>query len=552
VPATLRSLRIRNLALVDVLDWELAPGFSAVTGETGAGKSIILGALKLLLGERADKNLIRAGEEQCSVEALFELEDSTAIDHQLVEQGIDPCEERVLLLRRIFNLNGSSRVFVNGSQATLGLLRNLGDRLVDLHGPHDHQSLLIRDSQLQLVDAFAQNDSLTKEFAALHASLLNDEEELATLKTNTSGERLNLLQHQFKELESAGLRAGEFADLSARFKVAANAQRIMELALQAQAALSEDENSVLALLANVSRSLSDLVRLDETTNTFIANLRSGALELEELAQNLRVYQQSLDLDPASLRQMEDRWNLVQGLQRKYNRDEGALLDFQNELAETLSKSSERYKLIEALQLRIEHQKQEAQRLATELTVIRRKSAKRLAAQIQQHLLDLGFRQSTFEIACLGRGRLSATGADEVEFLFAPNPGEPLKPLRAIASSGEISRVMLALKTALAHEDLIGLLVFDEIDANVGGEIANAIAAKMKALGDSRQVLAITHLPQVAAQASRQYQVAKHITDGRTRTSMLEVKGRDRIEELARMLGGRSKSALQHAEALLKG
>jgi DNA repair protein RecN (Recombination protein N) len=550
VLATLRSLRIRNLALVDSLDWELADGFTAVTGETGAGKSIIVGALQLLVGERADKTLIRTGADQCSVEADFKIDDALRLNGYLAEQGIDPCEEDSLLMRRIFTAAGSGRQFVNGVQTTLAVLRALGDQLVDLHGPHDHQSLLSRDAQLQLVDAFARNENLFEKYRTAFVSLRADQKELGDLSASTADRTAELIRHQRQEIESAGLRPGELDELGARYKVAANARRIGELASAALGSLSEDENSILASLANVSRLLSELARLDERAISYADNLRTAGLELEELDRSLHQYQARLDLDPESLRQIEERLNLLESLTRKYHRNETELLELERELAEKLELVEHRDEAMETLQTRIKQREDEAACLAQELSSVRAKAAQKLAGEIQRHLAELGFRQSGFEITWTTLAELGPGGTDQIEFLFAPNPGEPLKPLRAIASSGEISRVMLALKTALAQEDLVGFLVFDEIDANVGGEIANAVGAKMRALGQSRQVLAITHLPQVAALAAKQYRVSKEIANGRTRTSLDEVTGVQRIEEIARMLGGRSESGLRHAKALL--
>ncbi len=538
------------MALVESLHWELAHGFTVITGETGAGKSIILGALKLLLGERADKTLIRTGAEQCSVEAEFEVDDVTRLDPILVEQGIDPCEESSLLLRRIVSANGLGRQFVNGVQTTLSVLRSLGDQLVDLHGPHDHQSLLSREAQLQLVDAFAQNEPLLERFRALFTSLRNDERKLAELNADLSDQQVALLQHQLNEIQTADPHPGELEELTARYKVAANARRIGEIVTGVLMALTEDENSIRSGLAGINRLMNELGRLDESTSALMGSLRIAGVELEDLERGLREYQQKIDLDPASLLRTEERLNLLQSLERKYRRNEAGLVALGAELNERLGQTANREMLVDELQQRIEKQEKDVRRLAGDLSAVRRKVARKLSAQVLDHLTELGFRQCAFEIAMMTSNPIGMSGSDQIEFLFAPNPGEPLKPLRAIASSGEISRVMLALKTVLAQEDLVGLLVFDEIDANVGGEIANAVGAKMKALGRSRQVLAITHLPQVAAQAVKHYRVTKEIESGRTRTALSEVTGRQRIEELARMLGGQSDSAIQHAEALL--
>ncbi|MGA8659812.1 MAG: DNA repair protein RecN [Chthoniobacterales bacterium] len=551
MPATLRSLRIRNLALVESLDWELESGFNVVTGETGAGKSIILGALKLVLGERADKSLIRAGADQCSVETLFELEDSVRIDQLLEEQGIDPCEEGRLLLRRIFAVTGTNRQFINGSQTTLAVLKEIADRLVDLHGPHDHQSLLSRVEQLRLVDAFAENNAVLNEYQRVFQAQADLHHELHELQSEYAEDNIALWRHQLAELQGAGLKVGELAALQAKYAVAANARRILELTCAIIHGLSQAEESVLMRLAEVARLLKELERLDASTAEFSESHRSAAVELEELERAILRYQDKLEIDPGALHQMEERLNLIQGLQRKYHQDEKEMLELVSELEEKLSRVERRDEFIAQLQAKIEVHSRQLLVLCAQLAEKRRSAASELGRRIGKHLSDLGFHQARFEIYFEALDDPGNTGADAVEFLFASNPGEPLRPLRAIASSGEISRIMLAFKTALAQQDLVGLLVFDEIDANVGGEIANAVGSKMKALGATHQVLAITHMPQVAAAAPTHFLVSKEVDDGRTRTALEKVRDDRRVDEIARMLGGKTKSAVAHARELLK-
>jgi DNA repair protein RecN (Recombination protein N) len=551
VPATLRSLRIRNLALVESLDWELESGFNVVTGETGAGKSIILGALKLVLGERADKSLIRAGADQCSVEALFELEDSARIDQILEKQGIDPCEEGRLLLRRLFAASGTNRQFINGSQTTLAVLKEIGDGLVDLHGPHDHQSLLSREEQLRLVDAFAENEAALDEYQRVFQAQADLQRELLQLQSEYAEDNIALLRHQLAELQSAGLEVGELTALQAKYAVGANARRILELTSAIIHGLSQSDEAVLTRLAEVARLLRELERLDGSTAEFNENHRSATVELEELAQAILRYQDKVEIDPGALQQMEERLNLIEALQRKYRRNEEEMLELASEVEEKLSRVERGDEFIAQIQSKIELHSRQTQVLCAQLAEKRRSAATELGRSLRKHLSDLGFYRAHFQIHFDTLNEPGKTGADAVEFLFASNPGEPAKPLRAIASSGEVSRIMLAFKTALAQQDLVGLLVFDEIDANVGGEIANAVGSKLKALGATHQVLAITHMPQVAAMAPTHFVVSKEVDDGRTRTALEEVKDNRRIDEIARMLGGKTKSAVGHARELLK-
>jgi DNA repair protein RecN (Recombination protein N) len=551
VPATLRSLRIRNLALVESLDWDLASGFSVVTGETGAGKSVIVGGLKLVLGERADKSLIRTGAEQCSVEALFELEESVGMDQMLGQQGIDACEDGQLLLKRIFSASGGNRQFVNGSQTTLGILKQVGEGLVDLHGPHDHQSLLSGDQQLVLVDAFANHREALQRYGATFQDLSVLRKKREELLEQTTDQNLELWRHQLQELESANLQPAELQTLQARYSVASNARRLIELSDSILQHLSLAEDSVLKQLGEIARQLREINRLDESTSELARAHETAAIELEELERSITGYQTRLEIDPEALQWMEERLNLLQSLERKHHRDENGLMELTEELKGRLGRLDRREEMLAEIDARLASETRSLALIGAELTRSRTRTGKTLAKSIQTHLKDLGFGHAVFEIRIDPLSEPRTSGFEAVEFLFAANPGEPLKPLRAVASSGEISRVMLAVKTALAQQDLVGLLVFDEIDANVGGEIAHSIGTKMRSLGENRQIVAITHMPQVAAAASRHFSVSKAVTEGRTKTSLTEVTGEDRIEELARMLGGRTKSAIEHARELLK-
>ncbi len=538
--------------MVESLDWELVSGFSVVTGETGAGKSVIVGGLQLVLGERADKSLIRTGADQCSVEALFELDDVGEMNGMLCEQGIDACEEGQLLLKRIFSISGGNRQFINGSQTTLGVLKLVGDGLVDLHGPHDHQSLLSADQQLILVDAFSENHRVLEKYRTSFRELGGLRGKREDLLLQTTNENIDLWRHQLRELESANPQPAELLALEVRYRVASNAKRLIELSGVILQQLSSAEDSVLRQLAEIARQLREMNRLDESTAELIRAHQAGAIELEELERSILTYRAHLEIDPEALQSMEERLSLLQSLQHKHHRDENGLLQLMGELKERLERLDRREEMLAEIDTRIASETRTLALLAEELTSSRTRTAKNLSKLIQGHLKELGFVQAAFEIKIVAVTLPRATGFETVEFLFAANPGEPLKPLRAVASSGEISRVMLAVKTALAQQDLVGLLVFDEIDANVGGEIAHSIGTKMRSLGESRQVIAITHMPQVAAAANRHFNVSKAVTEGRTRTSLTEVAGEDRIQELARMLGGRTKSAMEHARELLKG
>jgi DNA repair protein RecN (Recombination protein N) len=552
MPAILTLLRIKNLALVEELEWQIGSGFIAVTGETGAGKSIIIGALQLLLGERADKSLIRTGTDLCTVEAVFSSKDLQKLNPQLVEAGIEPCEND-LIIKRSFSGTGGTRQFINGSPTTLSVLKNLGDELVDLHGPHDHQSLLSPETQLSLLDSFAraeeQLDRYQKHYRQLQ-TLLAAHAALNTAETAREQE-LDLLRHQITEIKSANLVADEEEEIEKRYKLTSNSKRLIELASTIANKLSETDNSVLSQLAETQRLLRELERIDGSITQFLSAHAASVVELSEIARALSAYAEKLDLDPQQLADLEQRVSLFETLKRKYGGSIAEVIAFGERAAERMRKIEGRDMELERLVKEIENVRAQMNSAGEAVRKLRAKAAPKLSEHIRRNFRDLGFRQSEFEAKLSALEEPRPNGFDSAELLFSPNPGEPLRPLRAVASSGEISRLMLAIKSALAAHDAIPLLVFDEIDTNVGGEIAHAVGAKMRTLGRDHQVICITHLPQVAATASSHFVVTKDVARGRTFSDLHEVTGKARQEEIARMLGGKSESALKLAASLLR-
>ena len=548
----LTLLRIKNLALVEDLEWSLRPGFTAITGETGAGKSIIIGALQLLLGERTDKSLIRTGADVCAVEAVFEGAELEKLNPPLSEAGIEPCQGE-LIVKRSFSAAGANRQFINGSPATLAVLKNLGDELVDLHGPHDHQSLLSPDRQLALLDGFAHSEETVGEFEKRYRKLQTLRAEHRALNSAESAreQEVTLLRHQVGEIANAKLSVTEEEEIAARYKLAANSKRLVELAGTIARRLSEAEDSILPQLAETQRLLRELEKIDSSQGMLAEAHAASVVELSEISRSVSQYAERLDLDPEQLAALEERVSLFETLKRKYGGSIAAVMAFGEEAAARLRKIEGRDEELERLSKEIDVARAEVERTGDNLRKLRAKAAPKLSEKIRSNLRDLGFRQSEFEAKLSMLDDARPTGFDAIELLFSPNPGEPLKPLRTIASSGEISRLMLAIKSALAEHDAIPLLVFDEIDANVGGEIANAVGAKMKELASKHQVLCITHLPQVAAAAATHFVVTKEVIGGRTHSRLSEVTGKTRNEEIARMLGGKTESALQHAASLLK-
>ncbi len=553
VLATLASLRIRNLALVEDLTWQPGSGLVAITGETGAGKSILIGALQLLLGERADRSLVRSGAESCAVEAAFDMPDSAALDAWLEEQGVEPCADGQLLLKRTLPASGAGRQFVNGSPCTLTVLKDLGDRLVDLHGPHDHQSLFSRDAQTRVLDAFAGAAGVASEFAAAHREKNRLAAEAGRLREleNDATMRREMLAHAAAEIREAKLSPGEEEDVVARLRTAGNSRRLIELSAQIQSALGGDEGGAEAGVAEAVKAARELVRLDPRAEELRESADAVAQSLSDLEADARRYAEGIESDPATLRELEARADLLQSLKRKYGGTIADVIARGEQAARDLEEIETRGERIAEIEKAEAAAAAHAKKLGAKLSGLRAKAAPALAKAVTAELRELGFLRAEFGVHLEPLAQPGVHGCETADFAFAPNPGEPAKPLRAIASSGEISRVMLALKSVLAGRDSVPLLVFDEIDANVGGEIAVKVGQRMRGLAKSHQVLCITHLPQVAAAAHRQFAVSKNYDGRRTVTEVGELDAGARVAELARMLGGQdSKSALEHARNLL--
>jgi DNA repair protein RecN (Recombination protein N) len=569
----LTTLRIKNLALVTDLTLELQPGCNVITGETGAGKSIIIGALDLVLGERADRTLIRSGEESCSVEAVFNVNGlRTPLKKFLEANGLEPCEDGQLVLKRTFSVNGTNRQFVNGSPTTLNTLAAIGEWLVDLHGPHDHQSLLHPAKQLLILDAFGCLEKEREAFGDLvrrRAALAAEKSALIVDEKNYA-QQLDLLRFQVREIDGARLQPGEDGQVEQEFNRASNAAKLLQLSQAAIHILSESEDSLLTQAGAVGRALQELQRVDPGAATLAALHAQAIGTLRELQTGLSRYGEKVDVDPARLAELEARLDLIHSLKRKYGATPAEIIAFGGAAKQKLQSLESRDAELARLNAGLQKLDADILHAGQKLSDARRKVIPPLAKAVGKQLDDLGFQQSKFDVAIqpaaaevtrlkstdsqsllTPAATMKQTGFDDIEFQFAPNPGEPAKPLRAIASSGEMARVMLALKTVLAAEDEIPVLVFDEVDANVGGETAHAVGEKMKQLAAKRQVLCITHLPQVAAPADAHYVVNKEVRNGRTISGIHLLGRKERITELARMLGGQNDAARKHAEALLK-
>ena len=530
----LSVLKIKNLALVDDLTWELGSGLIGITGQTGAGKSMIVDSLKLILGERANHDLIRTGKSHCSVEAVFELSNNLEqINTLLEESGLEPCEGNVLVVKRLFG-NGNKQ-FINCSPCTLSVLKAVGGLLVDLHGPHEHQSLLSRDRQLAMLDAYAhagkEREAYCKAFREWQKAVFKLEQFQNTREV--SEQEIDLLRFQVDEIASAELDLDETAEIEQRYRQSQNSSRLLENSTRAVDLLC----AAVASLTNAQRCIRELEKVDPSMSDRVAGFDSARVEIEELETSLRDYTGGLEIDPVELARIERRVDEIESLKRKYGQTVEDVIAYETNARQRLDsvdgRGEERERLTKAVDRALCAVQQSGKRLSRK----RFKVATELAEDIAGHLGDLGFNQSVFEVTFDTLVEPGPRGLEAVDFLFGPNPGEPLKPLRVIASSGEMSRVMLAVKSALADQDQIPLMVFDEIDANVGGEIAGAVGRKMAYLGTQHQVIAITHMPQVAALAHRHFLVTKEVKNQVTASRLEAIAGNRRTEELARMLGG---------------
>ena len=550
----LRTLRVKNLAIVENVTVDFQPGLNVITGETGAGKSILVGALGLVLGERADKDMVRAGQEQFGVEASFQMSDPAYVNALLDELGLPACEEGRLIIRRIVSVSGSAKIVVNDSPATVQALKRIGDRLVDMHGPHDHQSLLSQDFQLSLLDAFGHLEKRRSTYEEVYRELLELDNRRKALDGDDQqvAQQLDMLSFQVKEIEDANLTDADEGDLDREHTVVANAQRILELADGIRRALTDDEAAAFNGMTVVHRNLAELAGLFPEATQWQKEAETISVQIQELSNTIAGQVQNIEGDPARLQWLEDRMALIHKFKRKYGQSVPEMLEFLKKSKERLVDLQTRGQRIAEIEAEMAASRKKVMVTGHKLGEERRNAAESLGKAITKELRALGFPHGSFDVA-LRDVEPGPSGLDEIEFGFAPNVGEPMRPLRTIASSGEISRVMLATKAVLAGHDSIPVLVFDEIDANVGGEMGIAIGEKLAAVARNHQVLCITHLPQVAVYGTTHFVVAKDVHDGRTTTQIKSITGRDRVEEVARMLGGKDITtvALKHAKEMLE-
>ncbi|MGH7717359.1 MAG: DNA repair protein RecN [Gemmatimonadaceae bacterium] len=546
----LTELRIRQFAIIESLSLPLAPGFNVLSGETGAGKSIIVGALGLLLGERASADLVRTGAEKATVEGVFEIGGRPEVHALLDERGIDADDEQVVLRREI-SAAGRARAWINDSPATAGALAEVGRELVNLHGQHEAQALLDRDSQRVILDEFGGASDQAARVRVAHAELTDVTRQIESLaaRKRDAERRADYLRHVVGEIEDARLKVGEEAALEEEARRLEHAEELRSLASGMAGSLAENEDAVLAALGTVQRSLAAIQRIDPALGRLQELYDSGYYALEELSRELVEYARGVELDPARLAEVERRRDLIFRLTKKYG---PSLAD----VVETGRSARAELDLIDTADLdlrQLESRQSEArERLGSEartLTSLRAAAATRLGRAVDEMLPELGMPDGRFIVSLLARSELAATGAEDVEFRVALNVGHEARPLARVASGGELSRVMLALKTILARIDRVPTLVFDEVDAGIGGRVGLQIGDTMRRVAAHHQVLAITHLPQIAARAHNHIVVTKGARGGVTTADTHVLAGAERVAEIARMLGGDPEREVSRAHAV---
>ena len=550
----LRQLHIRDLVIVHRLDLELNQGMTALTGETGAGKSILIDALGLALGGKADNSLVRTGCERAEVTAVFDVSDHTAALHWLRDHDLDADQE--CLLRRVLARAGRSRAFINGTPVPTQSLRELGELLIDIHGQHAHQSLLRRTAQRRLLDAYGGHERQVEQVAQRFDALRDARRELERLRSAAEDRvnRMDFLRFQLQELTALALEAGEFDALIDEQRKLANAERLRGDSFRLHELLYESDAAVQQNLARAVHTLSELAQLDPALREALELLQAAEIQVDEAAGAIRDYADEVDLDPSRLAEVDDRLAKAHELARKHRAAPESLPAMQQQMARELADLENADQALDALRESVEQCWLAYAKAAKALTKARISAAKRLAITITDAMQGLAMTGGRFDVAVasLSVDQAGANGLDDVEFQVSANPGQPLAPLAKVASGGELSRISLAVQVATAGCGEVPTLIFDEVDVGIGGAVAEMIGQLLRDISGSRQILCITHLPQVAAQCHHHLQVSK-LTDGKTtQTRVVTLTAEERVHEIARMLGGVAitPQTLAHADEMI--
>lgn len=562
------TLSIRNLAVIEAIDVHFYPGFHVLTGETGAGKSIIIDALGLLAGGRGSADLIRYGCDKAEIEALFELQEGHPVWDALVKIGIEGKHEEHLVIRREITSQGKSTSRINGQLVNLTMLREVGEQLVNIHGQHEHQNLLRPERHLHLLDTYGEHviGPLKQGYQAKYSEFIKVEKELRELQSTSQKayQMLDLYRFQLEEIAAAQLKSGEDEWLTNERVKLSHSEKMMDSITGAYEIL-HGRNGLSSISTTISL-INDIIHYDEHgLKPILDQLQSAYFQLEDAAFQLRDYRENIEFNPDRLEEIEQRLDMIVTLRRKYGDNVEQILDYYENIKQETDLLEHKDERLESLRQMRDGLLEGVLQIAYELSQARSQCAVDLATQVESELKDLQMERTSLQVKLDlledARGyeieghkvRLTKQGMDNVEFMISPNPGEPLRPLGKIASGGELSRIMLAMKSIFARHDRIPVLIFDEVDTGVSGRAAQSIAEKLFKLSGTCQVFSITHLPQVACMADHQYLIEKNIMDGRTMTQVENLSEEGRIEELARMLGGVeiTEKTRHHAQEMLK-
>jgi DNA repair protein RecN (Recombination protein N) len=548
----LTDLYIKNFAIIDNLHVAFREGLNVLTGETGAGKSIIIDAVNLVLGGRASADLIRTGEEEATVEALFDLSHRPEILTGFAENGVECGGE--LLVKRIVSRTGRNRVFVDGGLSTIAALADLAGRLINIYGQHESQTLLKPESHLLLLDGFGAIVLLREAFAAVHDDYRQTRNSIRLLDEGErdAARRLDLLAFQSEEIESAGLLPGEEEELSRERELLVHGEKLLVNSRGAFDALYGGDDSILGRLRQVLAGVGEIRAIDAKLSEVTETLNGSYLQLEDAALALRDYASRVETDPQRLQAIDDRLDLIFRLKKKYAPTVAEIIAFKAEIDRELAALVDRLESRGELEQKLRELEERLSTQGKELSLRRKEAAKALKAAMEKELRELAMKNAIFEVAFIQLEEPRATGMERAEFLFSPNPGEAPKPLARIASGGELSRLMLALKQVHPESD-VPTLVFDEVDTGIGGATSALVGEKLKRVAVGQQVLCITHLPQVAAFADHHFRVEKVVEGGRTRTCVNHLAGNERVSEMARMLGGVkiTEKTMEHAREMIE-
>jgi len=549
----IKSLLIQDYALIEKIEVEFKSGLNIITGETGAGKSILIDAMSLLLGERASSDVIRKGADKSVVEGIFEVDKNKRVKTFLAENELDDLPE--LIIRREISSKGSNRCFVNDSPVSLNIIKELGDLLVDLHGQHEHQSLLRKETHINFLDGFGNNEELLRTYKWLYTSLNKLLTELKEVKEKDSAyrEKRDVLDFQIKEIDAVSPQLGEEEKLQSELKILENSEKLLALTNRIYDGLYESENSVQDSLSKIKNDLEELAKIDPSLSESNSECETALTLVNDISDNIRKYKAKIEIEPEKVEAIRERLGAINLLKKKYGGSIESLLELRKKIGEEFQAAEGYSQQIIDIEKKIKAVRENASQSAEKLSKERTKISKTVKKEIKLILAELGIPNAKFEVRILQREsekgeenslsinnknyRYDSNGCDEIEFFISTNVGEDVKPLAKVASGGEISRIMLALKSVLAKSDKLPLLIFDEIDSGISGNVAQKVGQALKSLASFHQIIAITHLPQIAAFSDHHYAVEKKETDGRVVSSIRKLTDHQKIIEVAKLLSG---------------